>query len=123
MDWGVEREFELRFLRERGTAFQDQFAELMERVHPSDFTRVRPHGNAGDLKCDGYLASSQTVFQVYGPEDVSRLRRLLLKIRQDFSGAKSYWSARMTRWVFVHNCRSGLPARAVQLLQDLERDA
>lgn len=90
----------------------------MERAYPDDFLRVRPHGPTGDLKCDGYLASARTVFQVYGPEQLRVLRRLLAKIRADYDGAVRYWTGRMDRWVFVHN-QDGLPAEAVQLLQDL----
>jgi hypothetical protein len=115
----LEREFELRFLKSRGAAFQDFFSELMERAYPSDFQRVRPHGNTGDYKCDGYLPSERTVFQVYGPEDIRNLKRLLRKISTDFTGALQHWAGKIDRWIFVHNCQSGLPAQAIQLLDDL----
>jgi hypothetical protein len=114
-----EREFELRFLKSRGTAFQDLFSELMERRYPGDFQRVRPHGNTGDLKCDGYMPSQGIVFQVYGPEDIRNIGRLLRKIQADFTGALHHWTNRIERWIFVHNCQNGLPAQAIQLLDDL----
>jgi hypothetical protein len=47
-----------------GTAFQDRFADLMELAFPRDFQRIRPYGKQGDQKCDGYLASTRTVFQI-----------------------------------------------------------
>jgi hypothetical protein len=116
--YALEREFELKFLRCRGAAFQDLFSTLMERAYPGDFRRVRPHGSTGDLKCDGYLVSERAVFQVYGPDEIRVLRRLLAKIRADYEGAVQHWEGRMDRWVFVHN-QDGLPAEAVQLLDDL----
>src|SRR5882672_8561619 len=115
----MHREFELGFLRVRGTAFQDFFAELMENACPGDFRRVRPHGNAGDFKCDGYWESTKTVFQAYGPEEIRSVAKLLKKIDEDFNGATAYWAGRMVRWIFVHNCRQGLPPQAVQKLSDL----
>ncbi len=114
-----EREFELRFLKSRGNAFQDLFSEVMEKAYPGDFQRIRPHGNMGDLKCDGYLTSQRTVFQVYAPEDIRSLQRLLRKIREDFTEAVQHWTGRIDRWVFVHNSQTGLPAQAKQLLDDL----
>jgi hypothetical protein len=119
----VNREFELRFLKSRGQAFQELFSELMENAHPSDFRRIRSHGRSGDLKCDGYLESEQTVFQIYGPDEIRSLRTLLKKIDEDFCGASKQWSGRMVRWIFVHNARHGLPAQAIQKLCDLQNSA
>lgn len=116
----VNREFELRFLKSRGEAFQDLFSELMENAYPSDFRRIRAHGRLGDLKCDGYLESERTVFQLYGPEEIRSLRTLLKKIDEDCCGAAKHWSSRMGRWIFVHNARNGLPAQAIQKLVDLQ---
>jgi len=112
-----EREFEVRFLKSRGTAFQDLFVSLAERVFPK-FEPVRAHGRIGDLKCDGYLRSERTVFQVYGPDDMSKAKKLVRKIDEDFNGALTSWPG-MRRWVFVHNSHQGLPAPAIQHLEAL----
>ncbi len=92
----------------------------MELAHPRDFQRVRPYGNQGDLKCDGYLGSKQTVFQVYAPRSIRR-DPLVRKIRADFEGALHHWAALMQTWVLVHNDFDGLPGEALQLIQDLGR--
>jgi hypothetical protein len=113
-----ELRFENDFLTKRGGEFQNWFADLMERACPNDFQRVRPYGNRGDLKCDGYLCSTKTVFQVYAP-DATKLRALLEKISKDFEGARGHWKDRMRCWTFVHNDVRGLPAEAVSLLEDL----
>lgn len=117
-----EREFEIRFLKCRGAAFQDFFADLMERAYPADFQRIRPHGNTGDFKCDGYLNSRRAVYQVYGPDEIRTLSRLLQKVRTDYRGARRHWAGRMDQWVFVHNSPTGLPAQAVQLLDDYKKE-
>ena len=114
----IDREFELRFMKCRGTAFQDFFSDLMEMAFPSDFCRVRPHGKTGDLKCDGYLTNEKTIFQVYGPDELRSLPRLMSKMADDFNGACQHWSDQIAKWVFVHNSRAGLPAQAIQLLQE-----
>lgn len=101
-----------------GTAFQDLFADLMELAFPRDFQRIRPYGNQGDQKCDGYLASSKTVFQVYAPRTMKQAQ-LINKAREDFGGAVHHWRGRMAIWAFVHNDRDGLPPEACKVIQDL----
>ncbi len=120
--WIFEREFELRFIKSRGAAFQDLFSDLMEHAYPGDFVRTRSHGNSGDLKCDGYLTSKKIVFQLYGPEEIRSLSRLINKIKDDYFGAKGNWTGRMNRWIFVHNSQSGIPAQAIQLIDDFRDD-
>jgi hypothetical protein len=73
-------------LTKRGTAFQDFFSDIMEAAHPGDFERVRAYGKKGDLKCDGFLRSQGTVFQVYAPRQMKEAA-LLKKIATDFEGA------------------------------------
>jgi hypothetical protein len=111
--------FKLAFYERGGTAFQGFFCDIMDKAHPGDFQRVRPYGREGDAKSDGYLASEQTVFQVYAPREMKE-RALLRKIADDFKGAQESWGSRMAGWIFVHNDREGLPPYAQQLLVDLE---
>ncbi|MBC7635840.1 MAG: hypothetical protein H7251_09585 [Acetobacteraceae bacterium] len=110
--------FENAFLRERGKAFESLFARIMAHAFPGDFRPVHPYGPKGDLKCDGFRASDGTVFQCYAP-DAMRLRPLLIKIDEDFSGARAHWQAQMRRWEFVHNDARGLPAEAIRKLNAL----
>lgn len=110
--------FENAYLRNRGKAFEDFFARVMAHAFPDDFRPVRPYGLRGDLKCDGFRVSDGTVFQSYAPDEM-QLSALLAKIAKDFAGAVDHWQGRMQRWAFVHNDRRGLPADAIQKLQDL----
>jgi hypothetical protein len=110
--------FENTFLRTKGKAFESLFGRTMSHRFPGDFEPVRPYGPRGDLKCDGFRASDGTVFQCYAPDSI-RLADLLAKIDEDFHGASAHWGVRMRRWEFVHNDVRGLPAEAIQKLDDL----
>lgn len=111
---------ELALHRHKATGFQDHFNDVMEAVYGTDFIRVRPAGKSGDRKCDGYLQSTDTVFQVYAPTRVE-LNAWLKKIDEDFTGAKTQWPT-MRSWIFVHNQHDGLPPDVTQALLKLKID-
>lgn len=113
-----QMKFRIAFLERQGKAYEDLFSKIMGHAYPGDFQAVRPYGNRGDLKCDGYRVSDKTVFQCYGPSTLS-LSKMLAKIEEDFNGAVEHWGARMERWCFVHNEDGGLPGDATQKLVDL----
>ncbi|ATF04085.1 hypothetical protein PhaeoP75_04487 (plasmid) [Phaeobacter gallaeciensis] len=110
--------FRIAFLERKAKAFEDLFSRIMGHAAPGDFQAVRPYGNRGDLKCDGYRVSDKTVFQCYAPSFM-KLANLLAKMDEDFNGAVAHWGNRMDRWSFVHNEDDGLPADATQKLADL----
>ncbi|MCK4826195.1 hypothetical protein KA005_61200 [bacterium] len=95
------------------------FSEIMEKCHPGDFQRVRPWGNIGDLKNDGYLKSQRTLFQVYAPNELTAAKAII-KIDEDFNGALPHWEKYFDRWVFVHNSRPGLGPEVLKKLLELE---
>lgn len=102
------RQMQLDYERLQGNEFQDKFADLMERVAPGDFVRTTTWGRAGDLKCDGYMTSSRSVFQCYAPRALT-VPKTASKMDVDFDGACHHWSEHMGQWVFVHN-DFGVPA-------------
>ncbi|MBX3069098.1 MAG: hypothetical protein KF883_01220 [Thermomicrobiales bacterium] len=111
--------FENEFRKLKAMAFQDFFSDIMERRHPDDFIRVRPWGNQGDRKNDGYLRSSRQLFQVYAPNEIEE-SKTLKKISTDFNEALPHWEPYFDFWVFVHNCSDGLSPGILKLLLDLE---
>lgn len=116
-----EAVFERDFLKRKGEAFQDFFAEIMEKGYPGgDFVRVRPWGPAGDRKNDGYLRSRRTLFQVYAPNEVKEAEAVQ-KIDEDFHGALPHWEVFFDHWVFVHNDRKGLGPGITRKLLDLDK--
>ncbi|MGO9985963.1 MAG: hypothetical protein ACLPIX_17350, partial [Rhodomicrobium sp.] len=64
--WQWRLSLEVKLRRLHGDSLQDFFSTVMERVHGSDFIRVRPFGKLGDKGCDGYVSSSGRMYQCYG---------------------------------------------------------
>ncbi len=114
-----EMAYKLAFHTKKADEFQDFFSAIMEKCYPGDFTRVRPWGNVGDKKNDGYLKSKRMLFQVYGPNDMEAAKTIS-KIDEDFNGALPHWQAHFSTWVFVHNSASGLGPDVLKKLLDLE---
>ncbi len=113
--------FRLR-CRDRGEAFQDFFATLMELRYPGgDFVRVRPWGNVGDRKNDGYLRSQRKLFQCFGPEEMKPITKCTTKVKEDFTGALPHWKAHYDKWIFVHNDPQGLPPQVLKILLELTK--
>jgi hypothetical protein len=111
--------FERDFLKKTGSQFQDFFSEAMEKRYPGDYIRVRPWGNVGDRKNDGYLRSERILFQVYAPNDLTAAEAIA-KINEDFNGALPYWQQHFDTWTFVHNSRNGLGPDVTKRLLDLD---
>lgn len=110
-------EVELR--RKTGNAYQDFFADVMKMRHGEDFGRVRPWGNLGDRKCDGYLTSKKILFQVYAPNEM-KLDAATKKIDEDYEGAEAYWGDHIRYWAFVHNSHDGLSGDIEKKLADMK---
>ena len=112
---------EYSLIQLKGTAFQDFFNRFAIVKWGEDFEPWKPHGSSGDFKCDGRLVSSKRVFQCYAPETY-RASEYTKKIREDFEGAVEYWKEDMKKWVFVHNQKKGLPAKALVLMNNLRAE-
>ena len=113
-----EFKFELAFLRKKGNEFEDFFSDIMGKVHPADFMRVRPWGPFGDRKNDGYLKSERIIFQVYAPNEMTSALAIA-KIDEDFIGALPFWKDHFDTWIFVHNSAAGLGPDVTKKLLNL----
>jgi hypothetical protein len=116
--WFYELQFRIAYLEKKGEAFQDLFSSIMEKRYPANFIRVRPWGNVGDRKNDGYLQSRRTLFQSYAPNEMDAAK-CIAKIDDDFNGALPHWQEYFNTWVFVHNSREGLGPDQMKKLLDL----
>lgn len=116
--WFYETSLRMAFIEKRGEEFQDFFATIMEKRYPADFSRVRPWGNVGDRKNDGYLQSKRYMFQCYAPTEMTA-QKCISKIDEDFHEALPYWQMYFSTWVFVHNDRTGLGPDVVKKLLEL----
>lgn len=114
--WGLK--FKVEFMEARGSVFEQLVKRILELRFPDDFTPVKPSGSEGDWKCDGLLRSQRRFLQIHGPGRFEK-RRLLNKITEDYEGAARQWPGVFDFWTFVHNGRDGLPAYAIDKLNEL----
>ncbi|MGL5651785.1 MAG: ABC-three component system protein [Paraclostridium sp.] len=84
----MELMFQLKILKSTGNEFESLFYQVMKK-YDRNFIEIKPQGNLGDKKCDGYIKSKGVFFQVYGPEDASNAdtqRYAISKLKKDFEG-------------------------------------
>lgn len=113
---GWEIVFRLACLERRGEAYQHLFALIMER-RDAGFQRVRPWGNQGDRKNDGWSPDRRTLFQCYAPSSFSAAT-LAAKLVEDYEGAMEYWQDYFDTWIFVHDDLDGMaPDIATKLVE------
>jgi hypothetical protein len=111
--------FRLACALRHGTEFQSFFEDIMGKVD-STFVKIKPSGAEGDWKCDGWLPTSGTCFQVYAPQQL-KVAETVAKIEVDFAGARKQWGGDMKVWIFVWSAEaSGLPAAILDVLNRLQ---
>ena len=88
-----EIKLELELYRRVGMSFQDLFEQIMQKSDPS-FLPVKPMGQAGDWKSDGFSLNSGTVYQCYAPEAMTGAKAAR-KIIADFDGGRNHWKDKM----------------------------
>jgi len=58
----------------------------------ADFKPIKPQGNLGDRKNDGYVPSQGHYYQVFAPEDINTSKSdAVSKLKKDFAGLMKYW--------------------------------
>ncbi len=110
-----DMKFDLLFQAKTANEFQQFFSQIMSARYPGDFVATRPWGQLGDQKCDGYILSSGTFYQVYAPEELEH-KATTEKMKTDFDGALKKWGNKIHTWVFVHNSKVGVPPHVLQQL-------
>lgn len=114
--------FRIACHEKKGSEFQSFFERIMQK-YDSSFISVRPSGQQGDWKCDGFSQMSGTVYQCYAPKDLELSdQQAAVKIKTDFDGAKIKWPKEMKQWTFVWSGDGILPPQATQALLQLKAD-
>lgn len=76
-----------------GAAFETFFTQIMQ-CHSHHFMPVKPQGQYGDRKNDGFDKTMGTYYQVYAPENITiKQKETIEKLVADFAGLYSYWQA------------------------------
>lgn len=84
--------FKVKVLSSDGLAFEDLFCSVMETDNP-DFKRVKPQGQYGDRKNDGFDKTIGSYYQVYAPENLpSKVAKAVKKVLVDFQGLLDFWN-------------------------------
>lgn len=115
-----DMKFDLEFQAKTANEFQLFFSAIMSARYPSDFVATRTWGRDGDQKCDGYILSTGSFFQVYAPDELDA-KAAVKKMNDDFAGALEKWKDKIKVWVFVHNARVGVPPHILQKLTDFKK--
>jgi len=103
-----------------GQAFEDIFTQTMYYAH-GGFQAIKPWGNIGDRKNDGYIKSEGTYYQVYAPEDITKSYvNFVKKIETDFAGLIEQWSPVNNFYFVVNDKYRGVKADCEQIIQGLK---
>ncbi len=87
--------FQLEIHKRNGQGFEDFFVRIMQLSH-SGFIPVKPQGQFGDRKNDGFIKSEGKYFQVYAPQDPSiKEKDTIDKLVKDFTGLYAYWNSQV----------------------------
>ncbi len=74
-----------------GSTFETLFTSIMRKAD-SNFRPVKPHGQNGDEKNDGFNDVSGEYYQVYSPESPKdKIVEAVKKCKKDFKGLKEFW--------------------------------
>jgi hypothetical protein len=105
-----------------GATFESFFTQVMQHHNPN-FRQVKPQGQYGDRKNDGYDSTTGTYYQVYAPEDIRiKEKDTIDKLVADFKGLYSYWQSitPIKRFFYVVNDKyKGVYASLYEELQKI----
>jgi hypothetical protein len=114
--------FENRIRRSDGNAFEDLFTQVMNYAEP-EFEQIKPWGNIGDRKNDGFIRSKGVFYQVFAPEDISKsYPDTIVKLEKDFSGLVSQWNPVKEFYFVVNDKYKGVHADANQTIADIVKN-
>lgn len=113
--------FKLKVHESNGQAYEDLFVKIMGYAD-SEFRPVKPQGDIGDRKNDGYNKDKRVYYQVYAPEDAKKTQSSAIKkINTDFNGLVKDWSP-VNEFYFVLNDKyQGAYPETEQAVEDLRK--
>lgn len=85
--------FQLKIHTSDGQLYENLFSKVMVKHNPN-FRMIKPYGNVGDRKNDGFDKTTGVYYQVYAPENISKQKTIVdavKKVRVDFLGLKKQW--------------------------------
>lgn len=111
--------FQLKIHTSDGQIYENLFSKVMFKHNPN-FRMVKPHGNIGDRKNDGFDKTRGVYYQVFAPENIEKAKTIsdaVKKLKEDFNGLKTHWHALcpIKEFYYVVNDKyKGLPPNVEQ---------
>jgi len=94
--------FQNKIFKADGQIFEELFSAIMNYAE-TDFQQIKPWGDIGDRKNDGYIKTKGIFYQVYAPEDIRKsYPNVVSKLKDDFDGLKAQWP-HVNEFYFVVN--------------------
>jgi len=118
----ARNQFKLKIHEASGQAFEDIFTAIMNYVE-TDFQSIKPWGNIGDRKNDGYIKSKGIFFQVFSPEEITTsYPNVVKKLNGDFNGLLNQWSPVNEFYFVVNDKYQGVNADCEQAIESIKQD-
>ncbi|MBC2699057.1 MAG: hypothetical protein HF976_11130 [ANME-2 cluster archaeon] len=112
--------FQNKILKADGQIFEDIFSATMNYAE-TDFQQIKPWGNIGDRKNDGYIKTKGIFYQVYAPEDIRKsYTNVVSKLKIDFDGLKAQWSHVNEFYFVVNDKYKGVNADCEKIIQEIK---
>ncbi len=112
--------FQNKILKADGQIFEDIFSAIMYYAE-ADFQQIKPWGNIGDRKNDGYIKTKGIFYQVYAPEDIRKsYKNVLSKLKKDFYGLKTQWSPVNEFYFVVNDKYKGVNADCEKIIKEIK---
>ena len=87
----------------------------------ADFQQIKPWGNIGDRKNDGYIKTKGIFYQVYAPEDIRKsYTDVISKLNEDFGRLKKQWFPINEFYFVVNDKYKGVNADSEKIIQDMK---
>ncbi len=112
--------FQNKLYKADGQAFEDIFTSIMNYAEV-DFQSIKPWGNIGDRKNDGYIKTKGIFYQVFAPEDIRKsYTNVIDKLKTDFDGLKSQWKPIHEFYFVVNDKYKGVNADCEITIQEIK---
>ena len=112
--------FQNKIFKADGQAFEDLFSSIMNYAE-ADFRQIKPWGNIGDRKNDGYIKSKGIYYQVWAPEDIRKsYTKAVDKLVEDFNGLMEHWSPINEFYFVINDKYKGVNADSEMAIQSIK---